>query len=293
MVVQRNSTEFVDYASGFVGSSAGELDSSLAESLETIEEYLEGRKPVLGVVLGMGLAPVADALEYAVRIPFSDIPHMKRCSVIGHAGQFVCGYIEGTCVIAMQGRLHGYEGYSAPEVAYPVWLMGRLGVKVLVTTYSVRPLSERFYVGDLCLTTDHINLTGRNPLVGHDPNRFARRFVSLDEAYSPRLRRVARDVAGREEITLKEGIYLAVPGPSLETPAEMLAYSLMGAGTVGVSSIEEVIAARHVGIEVLGISLVCGAAGSYATAEEVSAVGGSRCLDLLNLIKGIVIHCLQ
>ncbi len=293
MVLQHRASEFIDYASGFVGSSAGELDSCLSESLETIEEYLEGRTPVLGLVLGMGLGSVADALENPVRIPFSDIPHMKRCSVVGHAGQFVCGTLDGVCVFAMQGRLHGYEGYSAPEVAYPVWLMGRLGVKTLVTTYSVRPLTQELSVGDLCLTSDHINLTGRNPLVGHDPNRFARRFVSLDEAYSPRLIRVAQDVAAREGISLKEGIYLAVPGPSLETPAEMRAFSLMGASTVGVSSIEEVIAARHVGIEVLGISLVSGAAGSFATAEEVSAVGESRYLDLLNLLKNIAIHCLQ
>ncbi len=293
MAAQRNATEFVDYASGFVGSSAGELDSCLSESLETIEEYLEGRTPALGVVLGMGLGSVAKSLENAVRIPFSDIPHMKRCSVIGHAGQFVCGYLEGVCVLAMQGRLHGYEGYTAPEVAYPVWLMGRLGVRALVTTYSVRPLSQKLFVGDLCLTADHINLTGRNPLVGHDPNRFARRFVSLDEAYSPRLRQVAQQVAAQHGFPLEEGIYLAVPGPSLETPAEMRAFSLMGASTVGVSSIEEVIAARHVGIEVLGVSLVSGAAGSFATAEEVSAVGESRYLDLLELLKGIAIHCLQ
>ncbi len=293
MAAQRTSTEFVDYASGFVGSSAGELDSSLAESLETIEEYLEGRTPTLGVVLGMGLGSVAESLENAVRIPFSDIPHMKRCSVIGHAGQFVCGYLDGVCVFAMQGRLHGYEGYSAPEVAYPVWLMGRLGVRVLVTTYSVRPLDKGLSLGDLCLTTDHINLTGRNPLVGHDPNRFARRFVSLNDAYSPRLRRIAQEAAASQGHSLKEGIYLAVPGPSLETPAEMRAFSLMGASTVGVSSIEEVIAARHVGMEVLGISLVSGAAGSFATAEEVSAVGKSRYLALLDLLKSVAIHCLR
>ncbi len=293
MAAQHTSAEFVDYASGFVGSSAGELDSSLAESLETIEEYLEGRRPVLGVVLGMGLGSVADSLEKPVRIPFSDIPHMKRCSVIGHAGQFVCGYLEGVCVFAMQGRLHGYEGYSAPEVAYPIWLMGRLGIRVLVTTYSVRPLGEGLSLGDFCLTTDHINLTGRNPLVGHDPNRFARRFVSLNDAYSPRLRCIAQEAAAGQGYSLKEGVYLAVPGPSLETPAEMRAFSLMGASTVGVSSIEEVIAARHVGMELLGISLVSGAAGSFATAEEVSAVGKSRYLALLDLLKSIAIHCLQ
>ncbi len=293
MTAQRNATEFVDFASGFVGSSAGELDSCLTESLETIQEYLEDRVPKLGVILGMGLGSVADSLENAVRIPFSDIPHMKRCSVIGHMGQFVCGSLDGVCVLAMQGRLHGYEGYTAPEVAYPVWLMGRLGVKTLVSTYSVRRLRDDLSVGDLCLTTDHINLTGRNPLVGHDPNRFARRFVSLDEAYSPRLRLVAQRVAAERGFSLKEGIYLAVPGPSLETPAEMRAFSLMGASTVGVSSIEEVIAARHVGIEVLGISLVCGAAGSFATADEVSAVGKSRYLDLFDLLKSIAIHCLQ
>lgn len=293
MASQYKATEFVDYASGFVGSSAGQLDSSLSESQEAIEEYLEGRRPVLGVVLGMGLGSVAEALEDPVRIPFSDIPHMKRCSVIGHAGRFVCGNLDGACVFAMQGRLHGYEGYSAPEVAYPIWLMGRLGVRALVTTYSVRPLSQELSVGDLCLTSDHINLTGRNPLVGHDPNRFARRFVSLDEAYSPRLRSIAQQTAAKYGFSLKEGVYLAVPGPSLETPAEMRAFSLMGASTVGVSSVEEVVAARHVGIEVLGVSLVSGAAGSFATAEEVSAVGRSRYQDLLSLIEAIAIHCLQ
>lgn len=268
------------------------LKSRLEASQKVLLEKLGSLKPEIGIILGSGLGPLADHIQDALYIPFEEVPYMKTATASSHVGRFVCGTLSGKNVIAMQGRLHGYEGNEAWEVAYPVWLMHLLGVKILITTNAAGAINESYQVGDFCLMQDHINLTGRNPIVGTDPDGFAPRFVPMKDAYDPALRQVAKAVADELSISIQEGIYLGLLGPSFETPAEIRAFRVLGADTVAMSVVEEVIAARHVGIKVLGISLVsnmaCGIEGASPCDDEVLDVAKSKEADFVALIKGVV-----
>ena len=268
------------------------LDARLNESCHALQEKLQGRMPSVGIILGSGLGPLAEVIQDVIYIPFAEVPFMKTSTASSHVGRFVCGMFAGKCVIAMQGRLHGYEGNEAWEVAYPVWLMQRLGVSILITTNAAGAINESFNVGDFCLMEDHINLTGRNPIVGTDPDGIAPRFVPMKDAYDPKLRSVAKAVAQKRGIALQEGVYLGLLGPSFETPAEIRAFRVLGADTVAMSVVEEVIAARHVGMRVLGISLVsnmaCGIEGASPNDDEVLDVAKTREADFISLIEGIV-----
>ena len=268
------------------------LKSRLEASRKVLLEKLGSLKPEIGIILGSGLGPLADHIQDALYIPFEEVPYMKTATASSHVGRFVCGTLSGKNVIAMQGRLHGYEGNEAWEVAYPVWLMHLLGVKILITTNAAGAINESYQVGDFCLMQDHVNLTGRNPIVGTDPDGFAPRFVPMKDAYDPALRQVAKAVADELSISIQEGIYLGLLGPSFETPAEIRAFRVLGADTVAMSVVEEVIAARHVGIKVLGISLVsnmaCGIEGASPCDDEVLDVAKSKEADFVALIKGVV-----
>ena len=268
------------------------LKSRLEASQKVLLEKLGPLKLETGIILGSGLGPLADHIQDALYIPFEEVPYMKTATASSHVGRFVCGTLSGKNVIAMQGRLHGYEGNEAWEVAYPVWLMHLLGVKILITTNAAGAINESYQVGDFCLMQDHINLTGRNPIVGTDPDEIAPRFVPMKDAYDPALRQIAKAVADDLSISIQEGIYLGLLGPSFETPAEIRAFRILGADTVAMSVVEEVIAARHVGIKVLGISLVsnmaCGIEGASPCDDEVLDVAKSKETDFVALIKGIV-----
>lgn len=268
------------------------LKSRLEASQKVLLEKLGSLKPEIGVILGSGLGPLADHIQDALYIPFEEVPYMKTATASSHVGRFVCGTLSGKNVIAMQGRLHGYEGNEAWEVAYPVWLMHLLGVKILITTNAAGAINESYQVGDFCLMQDHINLTGRNPIAGTDPDGLAPRFVPMKDAYDPALRQIAKAVADDLSISIQEGIYLGLLGPSFETPAEIRAFRVLGADTVAMSVVEEVIAARHVGIKVLGISLVsnmaCGIEGASPCDDEVLDVAKSKEADFVALIKGVV-----
>lgn len=268
------------------------LKSRLEASQKVLLEKLGSLKPEIGIILGSGLGPLADHIQDALYIPFEEVPYMKTATASSHVGRFVCGTLSGKNVIAMQGRLHGYEGNEAWEVAYPVWLMHLLGVKILITTNAAGAINESYQVGDFCLMQDHINLTGRNPIVGTDPDGLAPRFVPMKDAYDPALRQVAKNVADDLSISIQEGIYLGLLGPSFETPAEIRAFRVLGADTVAMSVVEEVIAARHVGIKVLGISLVsnmaCGIEGASPCDDEVLDMAKSKEADFVALIKGVV-----
>lgn len=268
------------------------LKSRLEASRKVLLEKLGSLKPEIGIILGSGLGPLADHIQDALYIPFEEVPYMKTATASSHVGRFVCGTLSGKNVVAMQGRLHGYEGNEAWEVAYPVWLMHLLGVKILITTNAAGAINESYQVGDFCLMQDHINLTGRNPIVGTDPDGLAPRFVPMKDAYDPALRQVAKAVADDLSISIQEGIYLGLLGPSFETPAEIRAFRVLGADTVAMSVVEEVIAARHVGIKVLGISLVsnmaCGIEGASPCDDEVLDVAKSKEADFVALIKGVV-----
>lgn len=268
------------------------LKSRLEASRKVLLEKLGSLKPEIGIILGSGLGPLADHIQDALYIPFEEVPYMKTATASSHVGRFVCGTLSGKNVVAMQGRLHGYEGNEAWEVAYPVWLMHLLGVKILITTNAAGAINESYQVGDFCLMQDHINLTGRNPIVGTDPDGLAPRFVPMKDAYDPALRQIAKAVADDLSISIQEGIYLGLLGPSFETPAEIRAFRVLGADTVAMSVVEEVIAARHVEIKVLGISLVsnmaCGIEGASPCDDEVLDVAKSKEADFVALIKGVV-----
>lgn len=268
------------------------LKEHLAESAAVLRERLGDRAPEVGIILGSGLGPLAERIEDAAFVPFGEVPHMKTSTATSHVGRFVCGRLGGRMVIAMQGRLHGYEGNSAQEVAYPVWLMHELGVGALITTNAAGAINESYQVGDFCVMADHLNFTGRNPVAGTEPDGIAFRFFSMLDAYDPALRSLAHAVAEEAGIRVQEGVYLGLLGPSFETPAEIRAFRGWGADTVAMSVVEEVIAARHVGMRVLGVSLVtnmaCGVEGASPNDVEVLEVAAARGEDFCRLITGVI-----
>ena len=268
------------------------LKENLKEAVAVLRERLEGRTPEIGIVLGSGLGPLAEQVEYAVTIPYEEVPHMRCSTATSHVGRFVCGKLAGKSVLMMQGRLHGYEGYTAQEVAFPIWLMHEIGIGTLITTNAAGAINESYCVGDFCVMSDHINFTGRNPVVGTEPDELAFRFFSMKDAYDPELRSLALEVAQREKISVQEGVYLGLLGPSFETPAEIRTFRIWGADTVAMSVVEEVIAARHVGMRALGISLctnmACGVENSSPSDLEVFEVAMSKQHDFCQLITGII-----
>jgi purine-nucleoside phosphorylase len=246
----------------------------------------------VAIVLGSGLGAFAEKLEQATAIPFGAIPHFPRSTVEGHSGRLVVGMVSGVPVAAMQGRVHAYEGYSSEEVTFPVRVLGRMGVQRLVLTNAAGGINEGFRQGQLVLIADHINFSGRNPLVGPNDERLGLRFFDMSEAYSARLRELARKAAQDMDLDLEEGVYLCVAGPSFETPAEIRAFERMGADLVGMSTVQETIVARHMGLEVLGISCVTNmAAGIQATPlshEEVMETGRAVEARLAGLLSRVV-----
>jgi purine-nucleoside phosphorylase len=208
-------------------------------------------KPRVAIVLGSGLGSFAKRIEQPVAIPYPEIPHFPRPTVEGHSGRLVVGTVAGTPVAVMQGRVHAYEGYTPEEVTFPVRVLSRLGITTLVVTNAAGGVRLDLRQGQLVLLSDHINFTGRNPVAGPNDERLGPRFFDMTDAYSKRLRRLAHSAA-----EIAEGVYLCVPGPSFETPAEIKAFRGWGADLVGMSTVHEVIVARHMGIEVLGISCV-------------------------------------
>jgi purine-nucleoside phosphorylase len=238
--------------------------------------FLRGKQgalhPRIGIVLGSGLGAVADAVTNPVATPYAQIPHFPQSTVEGHSGRIVTGLLGGVPVVVMQGRVHFYEGYSPQQVTFPLRVLGALGVHAVILTNAAGGIQEGYRVGQLVAIGDHINLMGWNPLVGPNEPRFAvrsgaaLRFFDMTEAYSKPLRALAKLAAKEEGFELDEGVYLAVSGPCYETPAEIRAFRTLGATLVGMSTVPETIVARHMGIEVLGISCVTNlAAGLGAT----------------------------
>jgi purine-nucleoside phosphorylase len=219
-------------------------------------------RPTLGIILGSGLGNFASQAEGRTVIPYEEIPGWPLSTVEGHSGKLVVGTIAGVGVAVMQGRVHAYEGYSLAEVTYPTRVLGMLGCHKLIVTNAAGGINTSYGEGTLVAISDHINLTGSNAALGPNDARFARtpgsglRFFDMTTAYSPRLRALAHAEAEKQNIPLPEGVYLAVLGPSYETPAEIRAFRTLGADLVGMSTVHEVIIARHMGLEVLGLSLV-------------------------------------
>jgi purine-nucleoside phosphorylase len=217
-------------------------------------------RPKIALVLGSGLGAFADEFETSTRIPYAEIPHFPRSTAIGHAGQLVVGRVGDIPVAGMQGRVHLYEGYSAKDVAFPIRVFARMGIKAVILTNAAGGIKREFVQGQLVVIKDHINLQGANPLSGSNDERFGPRFPDMTAAYDRRFREMTVGEGNRNCIGLYEGIYAALPGPSYETPAEIRYLRTIGADLVGMSTVPEVIAARHSGIRVLGISCVTNAA---------------------------------
>jgi purine-nucleoside phosphorylase len=213
-------------------------------------------RPKIGLVLGSGLGAFADSLTEATRIPYAEIPTFPRSTAIGHAGQMVLGNAVHIPVAAMQGRAHLYEGYSAREVTFPMRVFGRMGIRAVILTNAAGGINLSYSQGALVLLRDHINLQGTNPLVGANDDRFGLRFPDMTQAYARDYRAIAREEAANLNIPLQEGVYAALLGPSYETPAEIECLRRIGADLVGMSTVAEVIAARHMDMKVLAISCV-------------------------------------
>jgi purine-nucleoside phosphorylase len=213
-------------------------------------------RPVLGFILGSGLGAYADSFDARTVLPFSDLPHFPRATAPGHHGNLVIGYAEGVPSVALQGRIHLYEGYSIGQVAFPIKVLRLLGIRRLIVTSSSGGINESYIPGDLMLITDHLNLMGTNPLVGPNDEDAGPRFPDMSEAYDSGMRSVAVEAARKLGIVLHEGVYAGLQGPSYETPAEIRMLRRLGADAVGMSTVPEVIAANHAGIKVLGLSCI-------------------------------------
>lgn len=213
-------------------------------------------RPRIGLVLGSGLGAFADSLSDAAHVPYADIPSFPQSTAIGHAGRLVLGNAGTVPVAAMQGRVHQYEGYSPQEVSFPIRVFARMGIKSVILTNAAGGINLGYAQGALVLIRDHINLQGTNPLVGANDDRFGVRFPDMTQAYSRAFREIAREEAAKQSLMLHEGVYAALFGPSYETPAEIEYLRRIGADLVGMSTVAEVIAARHMGLNVLAISCV-------------------------------------
>ena len=254
--------------------------------------------PRVGIILGSGLGGFGAQVEDAVTIPYAAIPHFPQSTVEGHHGNLILGTVAGVPVAVMQGRVHAYEGYALSEVTFPARVLGLLGCQTFVVTNAAGGINSAYKPGALVCITDHINLTGSNSALGKNEPRFAvtpgagLRFFDMSTAYSPALRAIAHEEAAAQGIALENGIYLAVLGPSFETPAEIRAFRTLGADLVGMSTVHEVIVARHMGIEVLGFSLVtnfaAGVTSDLIHHEEVMEIGRLAEARFTGLVKAIL-----
>jgi purine-nucleoside phosphorylase len=280
-------------------------EASMSESFsrshfEAAAATIRGRtqlQPKVGLILGSGLNPLAEAVEGGATIPYKKIPHFPVTTVEGHTGRMVAGRLERQNVVVMQGRAHYYEGYSMAEVTFPVRVMQVLGIETLIVTNAAGGLNPEFRAGDVMLITDHVNLIGMgglNPLRGPNLNEFGPRFPDMSEPYDARLQALARQVAVKTNVPLREGVYVCLAGPNFETPAELRFLRLIGADAVGMSTAPEVIVARHGGTRVLGLSGISnvppveGTPSVKTTHEEVLEAGRVLAPRLETIIRGVL-----
>jgi purine-nucleoside phosphorylase len=249
------------------------------------------------LVLGSGLGPLADEVQNPVSIPYGEIPHFAQSTVHGHSGRFVVGDLMGVPVCAMQGRVHFYEGHSMSQVALPVRVAKRMGAQTMIVTNAAGGINRNFKVGDLMMITDHINflgMAGNNPLVGPNLENFGTRFPEMTTAYDAALQTLARGVAAKNGLSLREGVYAGLSGPNFETPAEIRFFRIVGADAVGMSTVNEVMVARHSGMRVLGFSGITNVArlsadeGEPPSHEEVNQSSLVIAPKLSALVRGVL-----
>ncbi|WP_246942371.1 purine-nucleoside phosphorylase [Bacillus pinisoli] len=263
----------------------------IEKSAQYIKEKMQAT-PKIGLILGSGLGVLADEISNPVQIPYHEIPEFPVSTVEGHAGQLVIGELEGVQVVAMQGRFHFYEGYSLNKVTFPVRVMKEIGVEMVIVTNAAGGVNTAFKPGDLMLITDHINNMSQNPLIGKNDPAFGVRFPDMSNAYCPKLQELAKTVAGRIGVDLQQGVYLGNTGPSYETPAEIRMIRKLGGDAVGMSTVPEVIVARHSGLRVLGISCISNMAAGILdqplTHDEVMETTAMAKASFLSLVKEVV-----
>jgi len=267
------------------------VELTYLDRIKQAADYIRGRigerKPAVGLVLGSGLGDLAEEVENAVAIDFADVPHFPVSTVEGHAGRFVVGTLEGKQVIVMQGRFHYYEGYSMRQVVMPVYVMRRLGAASLIVTNAAGGMNRAFRPGDLMLICDHINLTGDHPLIGPNEPELGPRFPDMSEAYSKSYRELAHRLSSQirgddgDSLELQEGVYCGISGPSYMTPAELTMLARIGGDAVGMSTVAEVIAARHCGMSVLGISCIT----DMAIGDELEPLTHEQVVEVANRTK--------
>ena len=262
------------------------------EAARFINVKAGSRKPRIAVVLGSGLGGVADAAEEAVEVNYSDVPHFPVSTVEGHAGKLIIGAINGIDVILMKGRFHFYEGYSMQEVTLPIRVFAHMGIRSLILTNAAGGTAANLTPGSLMLIKDHINLMGDNPLLGANEDRFGPRFPDMTDIYTPSYREIAKEAANSIGLPLAEGVYLALPGPSYETPAEVRMYKQLGGDALGMSTVPEATVARHSGMSVLAFSCItnvaAGMSGQAINHSEVIDVGLKAGNDLAALIVRVI-----
>jgi purine-nucleoside phosphorylase len=249
-------------------------------------------EPAIGLILGSGLGELANEIEEAVTIPYHEIPHFPVSTVEGHAGNLVIGTLCKKKVVAMQGRFHFYEGYSLQEVTFPVRVMKQLGITTLIVTNACGGMNKNFKPGDLMIITDHLNMTGSNPLIGPNLEELGPRFPDMSRAYSIELRELTKKKAKELSLNIQEGVYAAISGPSYLTPAELIMIRNLGADAIGMSTVPEVIVANHMGLNVLGISCIT----DMAIGEELEPLTHEQVVEVANktkptfkaLLKGII-----
>ena len=262
------------------------------QAVDVLRAACPGFVPQVAIVLGSGLGGLAGSIAASTSVPYASVPHMVDSTAPGHAGRFVLGTLAGVPVVCMQGRLHAYEGHSADQIGFPVYLLRELGAQVLVVTNAAGGIDPGFSVGSLMLITDHINLLGANPCAGLDQPQLRPRFFDMTQAYDAQLQAVARQAAAELGIVLHEGVYVATLGPSFETPAEIRAFRTLGASAVGMSTVLETIAARSCGMRVLGISLIsnpaAGVTGQPLSPDDVSRAAAAAASSMQALIERVV-----
>lgn len=272
-----------------------ELQQDVFDNAKKAASYLENKgieNVEVGLILGSGLGELADEIENPIVIPYTEIPSFPVSTVAGHAGQLVYGTLGGKRVLALQGRFHYYEGYSMNEVTFPVRVMRFLGTESIIVTNAAGGVNKEFSPGDLMLITDHINSFGTNPLIGPNDEQFGVRFPDLTQAYDLDYQNIAKEVANELKLSLKEGVYYGVTGPTYETPAEVRMIQKVGGDAVGMSTIPEVIVARHAGMRVVGISCISNlAAGMGETLNHEDVIEVTT--KIRSSFKQLIVNLLQ
>jgi len=267
------------------------------QDYKVVAEYLKEKidfNPKAGIILGSGLGKMANSIDIKASISYDTIPGFKKATIEGHAGNLLFGYLSNVPVVAMQGRNHFYEGHSMQEITFPIRVLKYLGIEYLITSNAVGAMNENYEIGDIVIIEDHINLMGSNPLIGPNDNEMGIRFPDMSQVYDNEMANLARTYATNNNIRIHDGIYVALAGPTFETPAEYKFLKIIGADIVGMSTVPEVLVAKHMGLPVYSMSIVTdlGIEGRIVkiTHEEVQAAADAAADDMINIVKHIIVN---